>query len=83
VRVRFDWRLDFIDFLRSRGVATGIHFMAAHRYTFYRDCRREELPVTEQLAQEVVTLPLHSHMPLEKAQRVVAAVQSFARERTR
>jgi dTDP-4-amino-4,6-dideoxygalactose transaminase len=83
VRVRADWRLEFIDFLRAHGVATGIHFMAAHQYSFYEDCRRDDLPVTEQVAQEIVTLPLHSHMPHEKAQRVVDAVQAFARERSR
>lgn len=81
LRVRPSWRLEFIDFLRSQGVATGIHFMAAHQYSFYAESRRDALPVTEQVADEIVTLPLHSHMPREKAERVVNAVQAFARQR--
>jgi dTDP-4-amino-4,6-dideoxygalactose transaminase len=83
VRVRPDWRLDFIDFLRQRGVATGIHFMAAHRYSFYESCRRGSMDVTERVSQEVVTLPLHSHMPREKAERVIEGIRAFVKERSK
>jgi dTDP-4-amino-4,6-dideoxygalactose transaminase len=79
IRVRPDWRLDLIASMRSRGVATGIHFLPAHQFTFYASSPRGPLPVTEQVTQEVVTLPLWSHMPREKAERVVDAVRSFVR----
>jgi dTDP-4-amino-4,6-dideoxygalactose transaminase len=81
IRVRPDWRLDLIDHLRSQGVATGIHFLAAHKFSFYANNPRGPLPVTEQVTQEVVTLPLHSHMPRELADRVIAAVRSFVQAR--
>ena len=62
IRVRPDWRLELIEFLRARGVATGIHFLPAHEFSFFSQCRRGPLPVTEQVCSEQVTLPLHSHM---------------------
>jgi dTDP-4-amino-4,6-dideoxygalactose transaminase len=83
IRVRPDWRLDLIDFLRQRGVATGIHFMPAHRYTLYANCRHGNMDVTDQVTQEQVTLPLHSHMPIEKAERVVAGLKAFVTHRAR
>lgn len=83
IRVRPNWRLELIDFLRERGVATGIHFMAAHRYSFYKNCRHGDMEVTDQVVQEQVTLPLHSHMPIEKAQRVVDGIRAFAAHKAR
>jgi dTDP-4-amino-4,6-dideoxygalactose transaminase len=83
VRVRPDRRMDLIAHLRARGVATGIHFLAAHRFTFYADAPRGPLPVTEQVVEEVVTLPLHSHMRREDAERVVDGVVGFARQSRR
>ncbi len=83
IRVRADWRLDLIEFLRQRGVATGIHFMPAHRYSFYAHCRHGNMDVTDRVTQEQVTLPLHSHMPIEKAQRVAESLKVFVARRRR
>jgi dTDP-4-amino-4,6-dideoxygalactose transaminase len=83
IRVRADWRMDLIAFLRARGVATGIHFLPAHRFSFYSSCPRGPLPVTEQVVEEVVTLPLHSHMPRELAERVIDGVTDFVHQRQR
>jgi dTDP-4-amino-4,6-dideoxygalactose transaminase len=66
-----------IEHLSSQGVATGIHFLGAHEFTFYADCRRGELPVTELATQQVITLPLHPYMDAETIGRVTSAVQSF------
>ncbi|HLG68808.1 MAG TPA: DegT/DnrJ/EryC1/StrS family aminotransferase [Chloroflexota bacterium] len=83
VLVRPSWRLELIDFLRERGVATGIHFMAAHNYTFYKECRHGDMEVTNQVVQQQLTLPLHSHMPIEKAERVVSGIKAFVAHKAR
>jgi dTDP-4-amino-4,6-dideoxygalactose transaminase len=83
IRVRADWRMDLIAHLRQNGIATGIHFLPAHRFSFYADCPRGPLPVTERVTEEVITLPLHSHMPRELAERVIVGVHSFVRSRGR
>jgi dTDP-4-amino-4,6-dideoxygalactose transaminase len=81
IRVRPEWRLELIAHLRSLGIATGIHFLPAHKFSFYASSPRGPLPVTEQVTQEVVTLPLHSHMPRELAERVIHGVRDFAQSR--
>ena len=63
--------------LGERGIDTGIHWQPGHRFTLFRDCRRGALPVTETVADEIMTLPLHSDMAPEIAGRVVEAVESF------
>ncbi len=57
--------------------------MPAHRYTLYANCRHGNMDVTDQVTQEQVTLPLHSHMPIEKAERVVAGLKAFVTHRAR
>ncbi|MBA3843882.1 MAG: DegT/DnrJ/EryC1/StrS family aminotransferase [Actinobacteria bacterium] len=63
--------------LSDRGIATGIHFPNAHHFTFLRDARRVELPVTELIADQIVTLPLHSFMDDVVRERVIDGVRSF------
>jgi dTDP-4-amino-4,6-dideoxygalactose transaminase len=62
IRVKNGRREDLIRHLRDHGIATGIHFMPAHRYSLYESCDRGDLSVTEEVSSEIVTLPLHSFM---------------------
>jgi dTDP-4-amino-4,6-dideoxygalactose transaminase len=66
-----------IEHLKARGIATGIHFLGAHEFSFYAGSRRGELPVTEAVTGQVLTLPLHPYMDDATLDRVVAGVRSF------
>ncbi|SDS77516.1 dTDP-4-amino-4,6-dideoxygalactose transaminase [Nocardioides scoriae] len=78
VRVRDpELRQDLVEHLKSRGVATGIHFLGAHEFSFYADARRGPLDVTELATQQVLTLPLHPYMDTATLDRVVSGIRSF------
>ncbi len=77
IRVPASKRTDLIAFLRDRGIATGIHFLPAHRFAFYRDRRRGDLSVTEKVADEILTLPLHSNMPTAMVDRIANEIRRF------
>ena len=77
VRLATNRREMFREWLREHGVETGMHWQPAHGFTLFRDCRHGDLSVTEQLAREIVTLPLHSCMAEGTRQQVITAVQSF------
>lgn len=70
-------RADLIRHLADQGIATGIHFLGAHEFSFYADARRGPLPVTEAVTQQVLTLPLHPYMEDGVIDRVIRAVRSF------
>jgi dTDP-4-amino-4,6-dideoxygalactose transaminase len=72
-----DTREALVAHMAARGIHTGIHFQAAHEYSFYRDSRRGDLSVTERLADQQLTLPLHSHMDEETLERVAESIESF------
>ena len=63
--------------LRDQGVDTGIHWQPGHTFTLLRDCRRGDLAVTDLVASEILSLPLHSFMSTETLDRVADAVESF------
>jgi dTDP-4-amino-4,6-dideoxygalactose transaminase len=77
IRVEGGRRAALIAHLRERGIETGIHFMPAHSYSLYRDCRRGELPVTERVCSEVLTLPLHSFMHEDDIDYVCESIADF------
>ena len=70
-------RQALIDHLKAAGIGSGIHFLGAHEFSFYADARRGPLPVTDEITQQVLTLPLHPYMDEGSLQRVADGVRSF------
>ncbi|GLY16220.1 DegT/DnrJ/EryC1/StrS family aminotransferase [Kineosporia rhizophila] len=70
-------RQALIQHLNEHGVASGIHFLGAHEFSFYAASRRGPLTVTEAATEEVLTLPLHPYMDDATLERVITAVNTF------
>lgn len=77
LRVTNGRRSGLIAHLQSLEIDTGIHFIPVHRHTHFADCRTGSLDVTEQVVDEVVTLPLHSNMKPEHVERVIAGIREY------
>jgi len=77
VRVLDGRRQALREHLAEQGVETGIHWLPVHQTTLYGGCRRGDLSVTDQAAEEIVSLPLHSGMADETVDLVCDAVRSF------
>jgi dTDP-4-amino-4,6-dideoxygalactose transaminase len=63
--------------LKERSIDTGIHWQPGHWFTLLKDCRRGDLSVTDQIGDEILSLPLHSGMSRETLDRVVDGVKAF------
>jgi dTDP-4-amino-4,6-dideoxygalactose transaminase len=77
VRVPAESRDELRAHLKARGIDTGIHWQPGHWFTLFRHCRRGDLPVTERVGHEILSLPLHSCMPRADAERVVDGIRGF------
>lgn len=77
LRVLGGKRARLMQHLERRNIEVGIHFVPAHRHTYFRDARRGDLSVTERMVDEVLTLPLHSNMRPDFVERVIRGVRSF------
>ena len=75
-------RKAFRDALDARGIGTGVSYEALHLSTLGRryGYREGDLPVTERIAAETVTLPLHAAMSVSDVDRVCGAARSVIAE---
>ncbi len=79
--VEVEEREAFRQALAEEGIATGVHYpipihlqpaCASYGYS------RGSLPVTEQVAERIVSLPMYPELTAEQLQRVIRAVKKFA-----
>lgn len=66
-------RNEFMERLAARGVASGIHYIPSHIFTFYKK-DDVHLPITEQIYNEILTLPLFPDMTDKQVDQVISAV---------
>lgn len=78
VRVRKERRDQFMDFLKERGVASGVHYIANHIQPAFKRFVGEPLPVASRLWKEIVTLPLYYDMTNSDVEKVIESVLSFS-----
>jgi UDP-2-acetamido-2-deoxy-ribo-hexuluronate aminotransferase len=77
--VRVAERDAFEKHMKERGIPTAIHYpKALHQQPAYAAAQAgKAFPVSEQLAREVISLPMHADLDEAAQQRVVAAVRDF------
>jgi dTDP-4-amino-4,6-dideoxygalactose transaminase len=76
-------RDDLRQHLADCGIGTGIHWRPAHLHTRFQEFRRGPLHVTEQVGEEIISLPLHSDMSTGTVDRVCDEVAAYFRGRRR
>lgn len=80
IRVPEDHRDNLRDWLKANGVDTGIHWQPGHWFTLWKDCKAGNLSVTNRVGKEILSLPLHSKMPLSMVEEVAAKIHTYFRE---
>ncbi len=74
-------RDQFIEELRRRNIGAGVHFVAAHLHTFFRETlgtARGDFPEAESISDRTVSLPLSSKLTGDDIDDVIAAVRDIA-----
>jgi len=78
IRVKDGKRQDLANFLKESGIDTGIHWLPGNRFTWLKNCRgARNIPITDQIGDEILTLPLWSHMDEEVILHVADAIRMF------
>lgn len=81
VRVDAKVREPLREWMRERGVDTGIHWQPGHWFSLFKNCPHGDLTVTEKVGREIFSLPLHSRMSSTDQERVVDSIHSFFKQR--
>ena len=77
VRIKNNLRNKFINHLKALNIDVGVHFIPAHKLSYFDNCKCGDMSVTNMIADEIVTLPLHSFMDENSVNRVIHAVKGF------
>ncbi|TDC53473.1 DegT/DnrJ/EryC1/StrS aminotransferase family protein [Actinomadura sp. KC345] len=74
------------DELQAAGIGTSVHFIPANQLTAYRRILGEDecgrLPVTDRVAEELLSLPLYPGLTADDQDKVVAALTEALRTRS-
>lgn len=72
-------RDSFVHSLRNRGVEASVHFSPpVHLHSFYKDkfgYKRGDLPITEQVAKDIVTLPMYPSLTKPQIEKMVGVIR--------
>jgi dTDP-4-amino-4,6-dideoxygalactose transaminase len=77
LRVLNGKRESLIEHLQKLNIDVGIHFIPVHKHSYFSHSKAGDMTVTDKVANEVITLPLHSNMKSEFVDRVIHGVTSF------
>lgn len=77
--VRVPDRDGLMRFLTEKGIMTKIYFPPVHLTHYYHDelGYRVSLPVTENVANDIVSLPIYPGMPVEDVEKVVQVISEY------
>jgi dTDP-4-amino-4,6-dideoxygalactose transaminase len=70
-------RNKLIEYLKTRGVGTGVHYLSNSRYPMYA---HNHIPLAEELDDKIISLPCHLRMSDEDVDYVVECVTTFYRD---
>lgn len=78
IRVPASIRDELVDFLGKSGIHAGLRYYPCHLQPFFG--RQPHLPVTERLAEEMLSIPLYSDITVGQVRRVVSRINAFFKE---
>jgi dTDP-4-amino-4,6-dideoxygalactose transaminase len=70
-------RDELSDFLADNGVATSVHFKPLTEMTYWKKAIKRELPVTDKVWLELLTLPVHHGLRFDQVEYIIKLVKEF------
>jgi len=77
IRVPAKDRDNLRDFLRNNDIDTGVHWQPGHWFSLWKDCRAGDLQITENVGNEILSLPLHSKMELNIVDTICKSIKEY------
>ena len=77
VRVINGQRDRLADYLKDKDIGTGVHYIPNHLHPHFN--RGDALPTTEQIYNDILTLPLHCELTEEDVSHIIESMRSYFR----
>lgn len=79
--IKCDLRNELNDYLKKKGISTGVHYIPNNHYEIYKNYRGET-PISDKVWKRVLTLPLFPNLKDEEVSYVIDNVQKFKHYKT-
>lgn len=76
IKIKNGRRDELMDYLTKNGIGVGIHYIPNHLQPLFKDFRTE-LPITEKVYKEIISLPLYFSMSEDDVVTVIDRVKFF------
>ncbi len=75
-------RDEFFNLMRAKNIGVNVHYIPVYRFSYYKKFRinPKEFPVTEDISNRIITLPLFPKMKNDDVRRVITEVKSTLNE---
>lgn len=77
IRVPAIYRDPLREYMSSKGVDTGIHWQPGHYFSLFNNMPKGDLSITERVASEIISLPLHSMMDEQDIMYVISTIRNY------
>ena len=74
--IRVKNRNKFMKEMLKNGIETGIHYHPIHKMQYYKT--KYQLPITEQVGNEIVSLPIHPNLSESNVEKIIKLTNRFA-----
>lgn len=64
-------------FLAEKGIATSVHFKPLHETKYWAKGKKRELPVTDSVWKDLLSLPVHDSLTDEEVDYIISSVKEF------
>jgi len=81
IRVPAGHRDKLRDFLREKNIDTGVHWQPGHWFSLWKKCTAGNLTITENVGNEILSLPLHSKMDLRIIETICQKITLYFKNR--
>ena len=78
IRIKNNKRNIFLKYLKKNGIYAGIHYpLPNHRQTPFLKYFKTKLPVTEQISNEIVSIPNYPLLKIKEINKIIRVINSF------
>ena len=74
--IKVPYRDGLNDFLKERGISTGVHYMPVNRYDMYSHFGNNT-PCSDEIWKQLLTLPLYPDLSDDEVKYIISAVQEY------
>ena len=77
LRIKNDLREEFMKYLNKKGIDTGIHWQPGNKFQLFKKIKNNHLLETNKVANEIVTIPLHTNMKFKDQKKISQTINNF------